>query len=87
MTEDPYVVQTLYFSEYDLAFFKTRGEMMRHLRKCKLQHPHGDEIYRCHYPGGRSVSMFEVCSVCCLKILTWGGVLCMRAGHMCGAGL
>ena len=36
--------------------------MMRHLRKCKLQHPPGDEIYRRHYPGGRSVSMFEVCS-------------------------
>jgi hypothetical protein len=52
--------QTLYFAEYDLAFFKTRPEMMRHLRKCKLQHPPGDEIYRCHYPGGRSVSMFEV---------------------------
>ena len=33
---------------------------MRHLRKCKLQHPPGDEIYRRHYPGGRSVSMFEV---------------------------
>ena len=54
------MVQTLYFAEYDLSFFKTRGEMMRHLRKCKLQHPPGDEIYRCHYPGGRSVSMFEV---------------------------
>ena len=53
-------MQTLYFAEYDLSFFKTRGEMMRHLRKCKLQHPPGDEIYRCHYPGGRSVSMFEV---------------------------
>ncbi len=52
--------QTLYFAEYDLAFFKTRPEMTRHLRKCKLQHPPGDEIYRCHYPGGRSVSMFEV---------------------------
>ena len=52
--------QTLYFAEYDLAFFKTRPEMMRHLRKCKLQHPPGDEIYRRHYAGGRSVSMFEV---------------------------
>ena len=57
-------VQTLYFAEYDLSFFKTRGEMMRHLRKCKLQHPPGDEIYRCHYPGGRSVSMFEVPLTC-----------------------
>lgn len=53
-------MQTLFFAEYDLSFFKTRCEMMRHLRKCKLQHPPGDEIYRCHYSGGRSVSMYEV---------------------------
>ena len=39
--------------------------MMRHLRKCKLQHPPGDEIYRRHYAGGRSVSMFEVCPPPC----------------------
>ncbi|BDA40557.1 Histone acetyltransferase KAT8 [Coccomyxa sp. Obi] len=48
----------LYFAEYDLAFFKTREEMLRHLRKCKLQHPPGDEIYRNNTT--RNVSMFEV---------------------------
>lgn len=53
-----WVVQCLYFAEYDLAFFKTRDEMIRHLRKCKLQHPPGDEIYRNNK--GRNVSMFEV---------------------------
>ena len=58
-------LQTLFFAEYDLAFFKTRPEMMRHLRKCKLQHPPGDEIYRRHYAGSRSVSMFEVCPPPC----------------------
>ena len=33
-------------AEYDLAFFKHREYMVRHLRKTKLQHPPGDEIYR-----------------------------------------
>ncbi len=50
-------MQCLYFAEYDLAFFKTRDEMIRHLRKCKLQHPPGDEIYRNNT--SRNVSMFE----------------------------
>ena len=39
-------VQKLYVAEYDLAFFKHREYMVRHLRKTKLQHPPGDEIYR-----------------------------------------
>ncbi|KAK9867820.1 hypothetical protein WJX84_004712 [Apatococcus fuscideae] len=47
--------KVLYFSEYDLCFFKQRQQMLRHLAKCKLQHPPGEEIYR----NGR-VSMFEV---------------------------
>lgn len=34
-------VQKLYFAEYDLAFFKTRPQMLAHLRKCKLQIPPG----------------------------------------------
>jgi hypothetical protein len=50
----------LYFAEYDLAFFKTRPEMLRHLSKCRLQHPPGDEIYR-NITRGIHVSMFEVC--------------------------
>ena len=36
-------------------FFKNRPQMMRHLRKTKLQHPPGDEIYR-----NGNVSMFEI---------------------------
>lgn len=45
----------LYFSEYDLAFFKRRDQMLRHLKKCRLLHPPGTEIYR---NGG--ISMFEI---------------------------
>ena len=42
-------------AEYDLAFFKSRTQMLRHLRKTKLQHPPGEEIYR-----NGNVSMFEI---------------------------
>lgn len=48
-------VQKLFVAEYDLAFFKSRDAMMRHLRKCTTPHPPGDEIYR-----KDNVSMFEV---------------------------
>ena len=51
--------QVLYFAEFDLQFFKTRSEMLRHLSKCRLQHPPGDEIYRNRTKKG-SVSMYEV---------------------------
>ena len=51
--------QVLYFAEFDLQFFKTRSEMLRHLAKCRLQHPPGDEIYRNRTAKG-SVSMYEV---------------------------
>ena len=47
--------QKLYFCEYDLAFFKQRHQMLRHLRKVKLLHPPGTEIYR-----NGNISMFEV---------------------------
>ncbi len=47
--------QKLYFCEYSLDFFKRRSQLLRHLQKCPLRHPPGDEIYR---NGG--VSMFEV---------------------------
>ena len=52
-------VQVLFFAEFDLQFFKTRSEMLRHLGKCRLQHPPGDEIYRNRTATG-SVSMYEV---------------------------
>lgn len=45
----------LYFCEYDLNFFVSREEMFRHLRKVRMQHPPGNEIYR-----HNGVSMFEV---------------------------
>jgi hypothetical protein len=51
--------QVLYFAEFDLQFFKTRSEMVRHLAKCRLQHPPGDEIYRNRTAKG-GVSMYEV---------------------------
>lgn len=49
----------LFFAEFDLQFFKTRSEMLRHLSKCRLQHPPGDEIYRNRTAKG-GVSMYEV---------------------------
>lgn len=48
-------VQKLYFCEYSLHFFKRRTQLLRHLSKCKLRHPPGDEIYR-----KDNISMFEV---------------------------
>ena len=48
----------LFFAEFDLQFFKTRSELLRHLTKCRLQHPPGDEIYRNRTAKG-SVSMYE----------------------------
>lgn len=48
-------MQILYFSEFDLQFFKQRPEMLQHLRKSRLQHPPGDEFYR-----NGNISMFEV---------------------------
>jgi hypothetical protein len=47
--------QKLYFCEYSLHFFKRRSQLLRHLQKCPLRHPPGDEIYR-----NDGVSMFEV---------------------------
>lgn len=48
-------VRKLYFCEYDLVFFKHRSQMLRHLKKVKVQHPPGIEIYR-----HNGISMFEV---------------------------
>lgn len=49
----------LYFCEYSLHFFKRRSQMLRHMAKCPVRHPPGNEIYR-----HENVCMFEVC---------WGG--------------
>ena len=48
-------VKKLYFCEYDLAFFRRREEMLRHLKKIRILHPPGVEIYR-----HNGISMFEV---------------------------
>ncbi|GMH35417.1 hypothetical protein BSKO_03285 [Bryopsis sp. KO-2023] len=45
----------LYFCEISLQFFRRRSSMLRHLKKLKVRHPPGDEIYR-----KGKVSMFEV---------------------------
>ena len=45
----------LYFCEYDLEFFVTRDQMVNHLKKARILHPPGNEIYR-----HNGVSMFEV---------------------------
>ena len=63
------VLQKLYFVEGDLAFFKDRDQMLRSLRKCKLQHPPGDEIYRLG-----NVSMFEIDGK--VALLRLGGLCC-----------
>jgi hypothetical protein len=52
-------LQKLYFCEYSLHFFKRRSQLLRHLGKCKLRHPPGDEIYR-----KDNISMFEVRGSC-----------------------
>lgn len=60
------VGQELYFSEYDLAFFKHRHQMLRHVRKCRILHPPGAEIYR-----NGNISMFEVGGIRCLGGQGW----------------
>ncbi|XP_024374032.1 putative MYST-like histone acetyltransferase 1 [Physcomitrium patens] len=45
----------LFFCEFCLSFVKRKEQLARHMRKCDLKHPPGDEIYR-----QGSLSMFEV---------------------------
>ncbi|CAN1288338.1 Histone acetyltransferase of the MYST family 1 [Linum perenne] len=45
----------LYFCEFCLNFMKRKVQLQRHMRKCDLKHPPGDEIYR-----SGTLSMFEV---------------------------
>ena len=42
-------------SALSLHFFKRRSQLLRHLAKCKVRHPPGEEIYR-----NANVSMYEV---------------------------
>ncbi|CAD5335835.1 unnamed protein product [Arabidopsis thaliana] len=45
----------LFFCEFCLSFMKRKEQLQRHMRKCDLKHPPGDEIYR-----SSTLSMFEV---------------------------
>ncbi|CAL5348314.1 unnamed protein product [Camellia sinensis] len=45
----------LYFCEFCLTFMKRKEQLQRHMRKCDLKHPPGDEIYR-----SGTLSMFEI---------------------------
>eukprot|EP00898_Chlorokybus_atmophyticus_P005945 jgi/Chlat1/6351/Chrsp44S05901 len=45
----------LFFCEFCLTFLKRKEQLQRHMKKCDLKHPPGDEIYR-----NGSISMFEV---------------------------
>ncbi|XP_010245867.1 PREDICTED: histone acetyltransferase of the MYST family 1-like isoform X2 [Nelumbo nucifera] len=44
----------LFFCEFCLNFMKRKEQLQRHMRKCDLKHPPGDEIYR-----NGTLSMFE----------------------------
>ncbi|GAB4820766.1 hypothetical protein N2152v2_007812 [Parachlorella kessleri] len=70
---EPYAsCEKLYICEYTLKYFRKKKTLLRHLAKCTLRHPPGDEIYRSPPPptddpgfvGGAVVSppisMFEV---------------------------
>lgn len=50
-------LDTLYFCEFCLSFYKTDQERRNHMGKCKLSHPPGNEIYR---DEELDLSMFEV---------------------------
>ncbi|KAJ6930525.1 histone acetyltransferase of the MYST family 1-like isoform X1 [Populus alba x Populus x berolinensis] len=45
----------LYFCEFCLNFMKRKEQLQRHMKKCDLKHPPGDEIYR-----SGTLSMFEI---------------------------
>uniref|UniRef100_A0A7S0MTP5 Histone acetyltransferase n=1 Tax=Pyramimonas obovata TaxID=1411642 RepID=A0A7S0MTP5_9CHLO len=45
----------LYFCEFCLTFLRQKQQLQRHLHKCELRHPPGDEIYR-----SGNMAFFEV---------------------------
>eukprot|EP00842_Homolaphlyctis_polyrhiza_P006872 jgi/Hompol1/774/HPOL_002572-RA len=48
-------VPMLYLCEFCLKYMKSEFTLLRHMRKCPLKHPPGDEIYR-----DGNISVFEV---------------------------
>ena len=57
-----HVLSRLYICEWDLSFFRTREELLRHCAKTALaeRHPPGNEIYR-----HEAISVFEVDGKAC----------------------
>ena len=54
----------LYFCEYTLAFFKRKEQLQRHLKKCTVQHPPGEEIYQTErFPSLKSMGRSTKCFV------------------------
>uniref|UniRef100_A0A8C9LL41 Histone acetyltransferase n=1 Tax=Piliocolobus tephrosceles TaxID=591936 RepID=A0A8C9LL41_9PRIM len=39
-------IDVLYICEFCLCFFKLEKELIRHIRRCEIRHPPGNEIYR-----------------------------------------
>jgi histone acetyltransferase MYST1 len=81
-------VDKLFFCEFCLNFYKTKDLLKRHLARCTLRHPPGNEIYR-----DGTVSMFEVdgakkkiyCQNLCYlaKLFLDHKTLCVRACCTC----
>ncbi|KAF8817862.1 histone lysine acetyltransferase MYST-A, partial [Cardiosporidium cionae] len=57
-------IEILHLCEFCLDFFKEESELTRHLQRCKIKHPPGNEIYR-----DENIAMFEIdgnhCRVYC----------------------
>ncbi|KAH7683544.1 Histone acetyltransferase protein [Dioscorea alata] len=47
--------EKLYFCEFCLNYMEKKEQLLRHMKKCQLKHPPGNEIYR-----SGTLSMFEV---------------------------
>ncbi|KOB60131.1 hypothetical protein PFHG_01934 [Plasmodium falciparum HB3] len=48
-------IDILYICEFCLSFFKEYSELKRHIEKCEIRHPPGNEIYR-----EEKISIFEI---------------------------
>ncbi|KAI4838314.1 histone acetyltransferase MYST [Plasmodium brasilianum] len=48
-------IDILHICEFCLSFFKEENELTRHINKCEIRHPPGNEIYR-----NEKISIFEI---------------------------
>lgn len=55
--EEYHDIETIYFCEFCLAFFAKETELKRHIEKCNLVHPPGNQVYS---DTERQVSLWEV---------------------------